>query len=267
MKSPSLLARARAFTLVELLVVIGIIALLISILLPALARARLQAQQVACASNLRQMGDAMVMYVNDWKTYPSHVGMSSSGNPVAVWPTRLRKYTSGNRGIFWCPARDAGLVWQSVYGAPGGRFANEQDTGYGYDKGELLLDVFTIPWSYGYNDWGAYAYGPGPDGEQKGLGGDLWRFPELKVGAVRNASEMIAIADNTPDGQWDFNIDPTTPTEYPGSIHFGGCNVLFADGHALWYNQKDIILPNGIVDQRTRTISEMWNNDHAPGGL
>ena len=55
---------SRAFTLVELLVVIGIIAVLISVLLPALSKAQTQAQSVACLSNLRQLGNAYRMYVD-----------------------------------------------------------------------------------------------------------------------------------------------------------------------------------------------------------
>jgi prepilin-type N-terminal cleavage/methylation domain-containing protein/prepilin-type processing-associated H-X9-DG protein len=59
--------RQSAFTLVELLVVIGIIALLISILLPALSRARQAAQAAVCASNMRQLGQGFIFYSNDFK--------------------------------------------------------------------------------------------------------------------------------------------------------------------------------------------------------
>jgi prepilin-type N-terminal cleavage/methylation domain-containing protein len=62
--------RKSAFTLIELLVVVAVIAILASLLWPALARARMAADSAACRSNLRQMGLGLRMYLEDGGVYP-----------------------------------------------------------------------------------------------------------------------------------------------------------------------------------------------------
>ena len=103
-----------AFTLVELLVVIGIIALLISVLLPALNAARSQAKAVGCLSNVHQISMAGQMYANDFKVY---IGFPPD-RKAALYPY-LRQGTSNAdlnpRQVWNCPANDR-LDQEASYG-------------------------------------------------------------------------------------------------------------------------------------------------------
>jgi len=104
--------RKRAFTLVELLVVIGIIAILIGILLPALAKARDSANTVKCASNLRGIGQAIAQYLDENQgTFPPSnypTGLNITGGTITDWPPVLG-YTHWSaliNGNTWAAATD-----------------------------------------------------------------------------------------------------------------------------------------------------------------
>ena len=96
------------FTLIEVLVVIGIIAALIGILLPVLSRAREESKKTACLSNLRQLGQGMLMYANE------HRDRLPNGNPPGsakdyagtnvVLVNLSQVYLNKNAGVFHCPS-------------------------------------------------------------------------------------------------------------------------------------------------------------------
>ena len=287
--------RLIGFTLVELLVVIGIIALLISILLPSLNRARQQAYDVQCKSNLRQMGIGLTLYTNEWLYYPGARSKSRdatgnmTGDWVVIWMPRIRKaLKNSSHKVFTCPTqKDAQYYWKEFDKSGTVSTAVGKEEGLGYNKGESLLIEKNTKLTYGYNDWGSANVQKNP---QRGLGGDIGDVKEVKASAVRSSSSLIVLGDRTVNSvagtqfsEFNVSLDPTQQLELPATIHRGGSNFLFADGHAEWRRLDEVTLrdptklnggdwtdftipvgPLPPYKNKWNTIAPMWNTDNRP---
>ena len=246
-----------ALTAVELLVVVGVIALLASLLLPAIARTKSTARSAQCKANLHQLGFALRMYVDDFGKYPllsSPIDPTRSTGPWKEWPHDLASYLQMpiDRALsdnhFLCSERHRA---ESAVSRP----SPNPNRGAPYN-------------AYGYNGSGCAA-----DGDRYGLGlgnpswmdfdfpRSVWsyrlRLVETSESKVKQPDDMISITCSDLPGQRSVGPAFVLAQFWPGRSHRGGANILFCDAHVDFGNQGKWI-------EKTDRARRRWNNDHEP---
>ncbi len=227
------------FTLIELLVVVAIIALLVSVLLPALAAAREQARSAYCLSNLKQQGTAMLYYAGDYGDYLATYGIRKTGMTgiyEGSWGylARLDPYVKRARptGV----DKDAVNIWRcpsdTEYYATSGTSSTINATSYKLNAGKTVYCVRSLAFRGGL--WLPYK---------------ITDYPCKAKGNIYTIAEYYDLRDASREG---LHCDH----EYVNGSNFrhrGGYNTVFIDGHAKWYLEVPRTDPNWHVNKRMGT--------------
>ncbi len=228
----------RGFTLTELLVVVGIIAILAALLLPAASRARAKVHQSQCTSNLHQLGLALQNFVTDNQAYPSAWSGTNSENPGS-WMSQHQ------RGGFDVSRPSAKLLSQGVWRCPSAQFSS----------GATRTGATEL--SYGYNAHGGSRAGP----EQAlGLMGHFVSSPAA-ISPIRESeiivpSDMMALGDSFKGGVFFSRTAPAA--SMAAARHQHKVITAFCDAHV----ESQAV---GFVFSDTNDIALVrWNRDHLP---